>query len=612
MFLLRPASGLSAHFNSDNDQRNMFHSEFFPNSIDDGNRKAVSAGLSNDGPSSREFQKLVQFILEMFGSQAENSKPFTNKDREMHQGKDEFTQTEIPDSLPETIIPDTTGAFPSLPSPTQATPTKNNLDDINSTPRLEQTLTKMRFKVKMSVKDNGNNNDKGSDNIESSEESPANWNPVDATTEPSDHLNHMWTSSLPILMKNNKASLFSKPDFDDMSKILPVLPEFLNKLTEVHKHGHLTIMMMNLKHMPVDTEVVDKTNICCEMRQQLLHTMRNVPTDDQPSPPLPDEEVSPELKNFFPSLRQYHTPEVPETSSFEDEHHGVKDADSPWNEEEKSIVSQIIDHLHLFDQPGHLSAVSFNPRHIIQKKNPTLLHIQIRIHLPTEGSSDSDGFNSPIFNGNNDPEPLYPVDYNTDDSMEPMPLLSPSSFEQPELYSKLKLHRMSRVTVHEYPLNNFHDSFGHSALPLPAPMKASKKRMTIFYFIIHHHHVTKEQSTPAPNVQTLLRDIFNIPYHTSFNEDLGFPQEDDFYQVPHQEFREDPFVGSSESIENSGQIGEDSRQDMSPPDILSEIIKRVNEDQFSHQRNGLSSEDLFPGHSAHMRPHYSRVDEFLG
>lgn len=488
--------------------------------------------------------------LPLFDDTTPSHIPESNSDPKkiLDQLLSDLSNTEVPSTTSEVVnIPE---KLPERKDEPQASPAPEQLEPIvikhtqkvhetkpseSSSPKLDNqpteengSITKMRIKISMH---NNDNNDTFEYKKQLKDSSPI-----------SNLLDTLWKTTIPVLVKNNKVSVHPRIEYDDMSKVLPEMPLLLNKISEVHRPGHVTVIIMNPKNVKVDRDLVRKTKICCEFRHILIGNVKS----KEPSHPEPFPVDFPsDLQKMLDSLLKPTVNEAESEPSVEDER-STDDIDSPWSTNEKNIVSSIMNNLHLFYGPEHISAISFNPKHIMQKKNPKLVHIRIKIsssrfrekaHHPAssglEHFFDDDRKPSSVdpFESEEDPRNVFDND------------LSPNHHEvNPELIHlgpqiqqipfHLEVHQLHhqrpKVTVNEFPLRHFlddHEPLRHLERP---------KKTTLFYFVLHHR---RPEVSPASNLHTLLQDIFNIPQREDlvaqphFNGPVDIPQA--MFRLPH-------------------------------------------------------------------------------
>ncbi|KAL1453674.1 hypothetical protein WDU94_009994 [Cyamophila willieti] len=566
----------------------------------------LNGAARNNELFNDDFQKDLENIMHM-QNEFDSDKP-----KETDNPKISVETSDIKSSTPSVAKP-TVSSLPPLPNeildqligsmgdhetpPQNSEETHDNLLTITEPTEDAKNggvLTKTNLKIKISM-------DRTKNDTTTHHEKQMQNNEIEKNPEfdEEQYLNKVWNTSVPVLIKNNKASIHPKVELNDLSQVIPEISELLKKLKELHRPGHITVVILNPKSLRVNKAVVKKTKICCELRHILINNSDKLHSMDT------DSDVLPAIS--FPPVGEVEN----EPSPSEEEEIHPDEVDSPWNHNEQMLVSNILNNLHLFAKPQHLSALSFNPNHVIQNKRPiTLVHLRIKFLSPVKirGKVDNNFRHQDIFpepesaelqhsgSYDNELEPMNNIELHKPKTVSPklihmkfkLPLgtlrvqeipferlheipasqhsgsyendLQPvdnfewnrpsndaAQFPSPKVHHmKLNLHHDESFKIQDIPFDRLHEtSFAHAQPEKPFVKDAPMKKPTMVYFIMHNQ--PKEAS---PELQSFLKEVFQIPDTRNRAPNHQFiPENLHLSEVPQAVFRH-PFEDSFRQLDH--------------------------------------------------------------
>lgn len=366
------------------------------------------------------------------------------------------------------------------------------------------------FKVTIKRKNNT------SPNAETIESVPAN------SQCPSCGFSSIWNNAIPLLVKNNQATVHSPIDFNDMSQIVPEIQPLVTKLAQIHKMGHVAVIIMNPKNIRANKVMIKRTNICCQFRSILLNN------GNMDSNMLGDNENfgTQENSNLLNNHQFFNLPvsgndedDDNASASDEEEENGDNTQDSSTEGASmgghsiEDVLSRIMSNLHAFHEPGHVSAISFNPHELKTNPNPQLRHIKIRM-LPMSGKvqafdnqnteDNSEKMTQKTSQGLFDPLNASPIEQSPFSNEKPKititRILNPQTYQ-----NQLDSTNNPAVTDNSLassPYDNLKPKITITKIPLREFMKNSpppQPKKPMIYFIIHKRHQDNPTMSASPS-----------------------------------------------------------------------------------------------------------------
>lgn len=313
--------------------------------------------ISNDQLKAKfeNMKNMIEKLKEMQGSG--NGDLNTETPQESISPK-EILQQIFGHELPEQDTPheEEEVTHPSLGQDSSITEAPHQVTEAPTGTTVTQTR-RLRVKIMMhNVNDTGDS--------ETTQESPEGSN-----ENGNSDLHNLWRQTVPILVRNNQASVHPHVGLDDLSTILPGILDVLRKLHQVHRPGHFSMVMLNPHSVQADKDIVRKTRIIGLLRHILINNNRF---------PFHDEDMEPQASPWSDE-DEGEFDRAPAEEDQDDE-----EQDAPWGERERHVISHVLANVHHFHGPQHISAVTFNPRHVVEKKHPiTLIQIPIRVSAPS-------------------------------------------------------------------------------------------------------------------------------------------------------------------------------------------------------------------------------------